>query len=398
MRKFAIFLILLYVLLSPSSVIAVTPMLNSTQEGKTIALQSPDMPINRIICLPGVYLTLPADCTPAGPSLTLTSMAHLGLYYPVRPLPATSPDPELSKMPSTYVTTSKKAIPLYDSLSATNAYSPSQILGPGMKYLSIDQRLEQDNVIYYHLTSGAWVEGGSAGTGCCIYSGRFQGLVFSRTPASDFGWFVEETWSHSAPSNATTTNIRYYFRENVVAVYDTRQVGDTQWLMIGPDEWVEKRFIKRVLVNTTAPAGSSSERWIEVNLAEQTLAVYDQRQLVFATLVATGVDPFFTRPGLFQIQQKKELETMSGAFEADRSDFYYLEDVPWTMYYDQNRALHGAYWRTIFGYPQSHGCINLSPGDAHWLFDWANEGDWVYVWDPSGVTPTDPSFYGPGGA
>jgi lipoprotein-anchoring transpeptidase ErfK/SrfK len=110
------------------------------------------------------------------------------------------------------------------------------------------------------------------------------------------------------------------------------------------------------------------------------------------------MDPFFTKPGLFQIQRKLDSTTMSGSFEANRSDFYYLEDVPWTMYYDNARALHGAYWRTAFGYPQSHGCVNLSPADAHWLYEWANVGDWVYVWDPSGKTPTDPSYYGEGGA
>jgi len=86
------------------------------------------------------------------------------------------------------------------------------------------------------------------------------------------------------------------------------------------------------------------------------------------------------------------------AFEADRSDYYYLESVPWTMYYDQARALHGAYWRTRYGFPQSHGCVNISPGDSHWLFNWAREGDCVHVWDPSGKTPTDPKFYSDGGA
>ena len=44
--------------------------------------------------------------------------------------------------------------------------------------------------------------------------------------------------------------------------------------------------------------------------------------------------------------------------------------------------------------PQSHGCVNLSPGDAHWLYDWAEVGDYVYVFDPSGQTPTE--GYGPG--
>ena len=87
----------------------------------------------------------------------------------------------------------------------------------------------------------------------------------------------------------------------------------------------------------------------EVNLYEQTLSVYDQNQLVFATLIATGAEPYFTQPGLHQIYLKKELETMTGAFEADKSDYYYLADVPWTMYYDGARALHGAYWRAVYG-------------------------------------------------
>ena len=46
-----------------------------------------------------------------------------------------------------------------------------------------------------------------------------------------------------------------------------------------------------------------------------------------------------------------------------------------------------------FGSELSHGCINLSVGDSHWLYDWADVGDYVYVWDPSGLTPTDPAFY-----
>jgi hypothetical protein len=64
----------------------------------------------------------------------------------------------------------------------------------------------------------------------------------------------------------------------------------------------------------------------------------------------------------------KETEDMSGAFEADRSDYYYLEKVPYTLYFDKARAIHGAYWRTSLGYEQSHGCVNMSIGDAAWVF------------------------------
>jgi lipoprotein-anchoring transpeptidase ErfK/SrfK len=54
-------------------------------------------------------------------------------------------------------------------------------------------------------------------------------------------------------------------------------------------------------------------------------------------------------------------------------DFYYLEEVPWTMFFDEGRALHGAYWHDEFGYRHSHGCINLSLTDAHWLYRWVEE-------------------------
>jgi lipoprotein-anchoring transpeptidase ErfK/SrfK len=184
----------------------------------------------------------------------------------------------------------------------------------------------------------------------------------------------------------------------VVQVYDIQEAGTGKWLMVAPDEWVEQTNVGRVYPNPTPPEGVSGCRWIEVNLYEQTMAVYDNCQLVYATLIASGVDKFWTRPGLFQIYRRLEAGVMSGAFEADRSDYYYLEDVPYTMYYDDARALHGAYWRTALGFQQSHGCVNMAAGDAHWLYNWAQVGDWVYVWDPSGETPIDPDAYDQGGA
>jgi lipoprotein-anchoring transpeptidase ErfK/SrfK len=163
--------------------------------------------------------------------------------------------------------------------------------------------------------------------------------------------------------------------------------------MVGPDEWLPDNVVARVIPNTTPPEGVDTGRWIEVNLYEQTLAVYDDYEMVFATLVASGLDPFWTKPGLFQIYETHDATDMDGAFELDSSDAYYLEDVPWTMYFDNARALHGAYWRANLGFPQSHGCVNISVGDARWIYDWADIGDWVYVWDPSGQTPTDPAVY-----
>jgi lipoprotein-anchoring transpeptidase ErfK/SrfK len=168
--------------------------------------------------------------------------------------------------------------------------------------------------------------------------------------------------------------------------------------LIGPDEWVEQRLLGRVTPSAYPPEGVENGRWIEINLYEQTVSVYEKNRLVYATLVSSGLPGWWTRPGLFQITIKMQSDTMRGAFEPDRSDFYYLEDVPWTMYFDQARALHGAYWHNGFGYPRSHGCVNLAPGDAQWIFNWAQDGDWVYVWDPSGNTPVEEDLYSAGGA
>jgi lipoprotein-anchoring transpeptidase ErfK/SrfK len=41
------------------------------------------------------------------------------------------------------------------------------------------------------------------------------------------------------------------------------------------------------------------------------------------------------------------------------------------MYFNEGYALHAAYWHDSFGKPRSHGCINLSPEDARWVFEWS---------------------------
>ena len=42
--------------------------------------------------------------------------------------------------------------------------------------------------------------------------------------------------------------------------------------------------------------------------------------------------------------------------------------MPFVQYFTEGFALHGAYWHDDFGTPRSHGCVNLAPVDAAWLF------------------------------
>ncbi|MGA9378208.1 MAG: L,D-transpeptidase, partial [Phormidium sp.] len=60
---------------------------------------------------------------------------------------------------------------------------------------------------------------------------------------------------------------------------------------------------------------------------------------------------------------------------------YDVPNVPHTMYFHRGYAIHGAYWHNRFGTPVSHGCINVAPNHAAWLFNWANVGTPVVVHD-----------------
>jgi lipoprotein-anchoring transpeptidase ErfK/SrfK len=362
------------------SILLILPQVAHAQE--VVALPEPES--GGVVCEPGVYLSQPDDCLPLGPSAYLSDLARLGITLPQRPLPASKPDLNLTQLPYKYFHLDNDYVPIY---STPGEKGPGgQQFPPGFVYVSYIDRVEQGGV-YYLMQNGGWVPGKGARVG---EISNFQGLEFSATPRNSFGWAFEQIPVMNAPGyNASKTGKEIHSFETVT-IYNTQTVENEEWYMVGPDEWLEGRKVARIIVNTTPPQGVTTNRWIEVDLAEQTLAVYENNQLVFATVIASGADPFWTRPGLFQIFQKKETETMRNN---DPADFYYLDNVPWTMYFDGARALHGAYWRTRFGYAQSHGCVNLSVGDSHWLFNWATEGDWVYIHDRTGQTPTDPAFY-----
>lgn len=354
----------------------------------TTAAQGSEPDSGAVVCAPAVYLESPGDCLPLGPSTFLTEMGKLGMTFPPRPLLALSPDPGLTQLPYLYFHLEDDIVPI---LSGPAGGETGQAFQPGFVYVSYIDRVES-NGVYYMLQNGGWIPGKGSRVG--EYS-RFQGLQFRSTPPNSFAWplpfYTGSIPVYRAPGyNAPLTDKILYPYVDIVQVYATQNADGVDWNLIGPDQWVEARILATVTPSTTPPEGVITGRWIDVDLAEQTLTVYDNNQLVFATVIASGLEPFWTRPGLFQVYQKKETETMRNG---DPTDFYYLDNVPWTMYFDKARALHGAYWRTRFGYPQSHGCVNLSVGDAHWLYNWAHEGDYVYVHDPSGLTPTDPALY-----
>jgi hypothetical protein len=139
------------------------------------------------------------------------------------------------------------------------------------------------------------------------------------------------------------------------------------------DAWVRSRDIARArFVEPPPEVTGESERWIDVDLNQQTLIAYEGKKPVFATLVSTGKGPpgtdFATHPGTFRIWVKVFTSKMDNLNNEDADKHYAIEDVPWVQFFDKAIALHGAFWHHEFGHVHSHGCVNLSPLDARWLF------------------------------
>jgi lipoprotein-anchoring transpeptidase ErfK/SrfK len=110
-----------------------------------------------------------------------------------------------------------------------------------------------------------------------------------------------------------------------------------------------------------------------VRLSEQVLLAFERDTLVFATRTSTGgllrSGTYTTPSGEFITFHKRPTRHMAaGDIAASGFD---LPGVPWVLYITKSGiSFHGTYWHNDFGRPRSHGCINLTPQAAKWLYRW----------------------------
>ncbi|MCP4422139.1 MAG: L,D-transpeptidase [Chloroflexi bacterium] len=136
-------------------------------------------------------------------------------------------------------------------------------------------------------------------------------------------------------------------------------------------------FISPNNQNAGRPFGvAANERWVNVNLTSQTLTAYEGDTAVFSTLISSGTWDHPTVTGQFRIWLEFESQTMDGSLLGYD---YYLENVPYVMYFFEDYALHGTFWHNNFGSPMSHGCVNMQTDDAGWLYNFVTVGTMVNV-------------------
>lgn len=138
------------------------------------------------------------------------------------------------------------------------------------------------------------------------------------------------------------------------------------WVRLADVAWVERP--------AAVPRGVSSDaRWVRASVTRGTLLAMRGLEPVRAFAMSPGAGgvgkdvKHGTPLGRFMVSWKHLTADMSGE---EGGVGWSVDEVPWVAYYVDGYAVHGAYWHDGFGRPRSHGCLNLAPADARWLFEW----------------------------
>lgn len=121
----------------------------------------------------------------------------------------------------------------------------------------------------------------------------------------------------------------------------------------------------RVLGTSTA----DDSKWIEIDLTKQLLVAHDGSQIFLTSPISSGLY-YLTPTGEYRIWYKIASTLMTGGIKGQPS-YYYLPNVPYTMFFYGDYGIHGTYWHHNFGHPMSHGCVNAPTPVAEQLFYWA---------------------------
>jgi lipoprotein-anchoring transpeptidase ErfK/SrfK len=142
--------------------------------------------------------------------------------------------------------------------------------------------------------------------------------------------------------------------------------------------WVAAEALRPINdADLSAISPDVDEKRIRVNVTYQTLSCFEGGQEVYFCRISSGakfdmygnaVDKWATPVGMHRVTRKYISLQMAGGTTGAGYD---LPGIAWTSIFATGGvAIHSTFWHNNFGDPVSHGCVNASPEDAHWIFRW----------------------------
>jgi hypothetical protein len=116
---------------------------------------------------------------------------------------------------------------------------------------------------------------------------------------------------------------------------------------------------------------SNDRKHIYVDASTQSVTAFEDDKAVLVTRCSSGGKGTPTPLGKFRTFHKGPTIHMTNDGEAGAGHGYDLPGVPWVSFFTGTGvSFHGTYWHNDYGKPRSHGCVNLSPADAKFIYRW----------------------------
>jgi len=154
----------------------------------------------------------------------------------------------------------------------------------------------------------------------------------------------------------------------------------TDWLQLDDGSFVYSAFVFTLGPDETPPQADTggAEKWIDVNVSNQTVSAMVGDKAVHVALASTGSSDFPTPLGTHHIEPDGRVVlvdmTASQAGYSPAQAQYDVKRVLFAQYFDRlGNAIHLNYWRpeSVYGNTAtSHGCVGVQLHDAQylWLF------------------------------
>jgi hypothetical protein len=257
-----------------------------------------------------------------------------------------------------------ESIPMWSSLTALRSgQEPERKLERG-DTVAVQPGVQRHAGASYYLS----VDGKVApvkGTYVMPELSQWQGVTIDAQTHLPFGWTRQKVSVYDAPGGKKFDSVEKRQRVDIV---EEKRVAGVRWLNLGEGRWVKGSQVNEVRALSRPKSTLGNRQWFDVDLGEQVVTAYVDETPVYATLISSGKEPNHTPRGNYPIWGKVAAITMKSQEYDDKP--YYVNKVPWVLFFQAHNALHGAYWHDVFGNEKSHGCANLAPRDARYLFEW----------------------------
>lgn len=110
---------------------------------------------------------------------------------------------------------------------------------------------------------------------------------------------------------------------------------------------------------------------VDATPGRQTLSCLEGETEVYFCKISSGYGETFSTPVGDQAIAWKIFSIHMAANTGSDSGYDTMA-VPWPTFFNTNAgaAIHGVFWHNDFGVRRSHGCVNVLPEDAKWIFRW----------------------------